>query len=104
MYLSSVLRAPNIQWKSTRLTFGSYQWNRIYLVVNLAHSFYIATIVHPWFDNGSEYKNIFNEMCNHDRLTKKPSTPYYPQSNGIIERVHQVLNDSLRTFELEERE
>ena len=37
-------------------------------------------------------------------ITKKPTTHYNPQSNGIVERVHAVLNDILRTFELEERE
>ena len=37
-------------------------------------------------------------------LKKKPSTNYNPQSNGIVERVHQVLNDALRTFELDELE
>ena len=31
-------------------------------------------------------------------------TPYNPQANGTIERVHQVLNNCLRTFELEEQE
>jgi hypothetical protein len=56
------------------------------------------------FDNGSEYKSVFDEMCLNYGLDKKPSTPYNPQSNGIIERVHQVLNDALRTFELENRE
>jgi hypothetical protein len=37
-------------------------------------------------------------------MKKKRSLEYNPQSNGIIERVHQVLGDMLRTFQLEERE
>jgi hypothetical protein len=32
------------------------------------------------------------------------TTAYNPQANGIIERVHLVLGDALRTFELQERE
>ena len=56
------------------------------------------------FDNGSEYKQVFKEMCKNYDMKMKPSTTYNPQSNGIIERVHQVLNDCLRTFELEEEE
>ena len=32
------------------------------------------------------------------------STSYNLQSNGIIERVHQVLGNALRTYELEEKE
>jgi hypothetical protein len=35
---------------------------------------------------------------------KKNSTPFNPQSNGIIERVHLTLNDSLRTAEIDGRE
>ena len=34
----------------------------------------------------------------------QPSTDYNPQSNAIIERIHQVLGNQLRSFELEERE
>jgi hypothetical protein len=48
--------------------------------------------------------SIFVETIKNYGLTKARTTPYNPQSNGIIERVHQVLNDALRTFELEERE
>jgi transposase InsO family protein len=32
------------------------------------------------------------------------TTAYNPQANGIIERVHLVLADALRTYELQERE
>ena len=32
------------------------------------------------------------------------STEYNPQSNGILERVHQVLGNALRNFEIEKRE
>jgi transposase InsO family protein len=56
------------------------------------------------FDNGNEYKATFKELCNNMGLKPKRSTEYNPQSNGIVERVHQVLADMLRTFELEKRE
>ena len=56
------------------------------------------------FDNGSEYKAEFKELCNNLGITTKISSAYNPQSNGIVERVHQVLNDSLRTFELENKD
>jgi len=55
-------------------------------------------------DGGSEFKKFFDEMITNYGLTPAQSTPYNPQSNGIIERVHQVLADALRTFELEERD
>ena len=56
------------------------------------------------YDNGSEFKALFKEMCDNYGLTSKPTTTYNPQSNGVIERVHLVLGDSLRTFELEKQE
>jgi hypothetical protein len=37
-------------------------------------------------------------------MKKRVTTAYNPQANGIIERVHLVLANALRTFELQERE
>jgi hypothetical protein len=37
------------------------------------------------FDNGGEYKNVFEELVNKYGIKKKNSTPFNPQSNGIIE-------------------
>jgi hypothetical protein len=56
------------------------------------------------FDNGGEYKNVFEKLVNNYGIKKKNSTPFNPQSNGIIERVHLTLNDSLRTVEIDGRE
>ena len=56
------------------------------------------------FDNGGENKGLFAEMVDNYGMDRKPTTSHNPQSNGIIERVHSVLNDMLRTFELEEME
>jgi hypothetical protein len=56
------------------------------------------------FDNGGEYKNVFEELVNNYGIKKKNSTPFNPQSNGIIERVLLTLNDSLRTAEIDGRE
>jgi len=55
-------------------------------------------------DGGSEFKKYFKQMITNYGLKPAQSTPYNPQSNGIIERVHQVLGDALRTFELEEQD
>jgi hypothetical protein len=56
------------------------------------------------FDNGGENKGMFSQMMKNCGLKNKPTTSYNPQSNGVVERVHAVLNDMLRTYELEERE
>jgi transposase InsO family protein len=55
------------------------------------------------FDNGGEYKNVFEELVNNYGIKKKNRRPFNPQSNGIIERVHLTLNDSLRTAEIDGR-
>ena len=56
------------------------------------------------FDNGGEFKSVFSELTENMNLKKKPTTDYNPQSPAIIERVHQILGNQLRTFELEEYE
>jgi transposase InsO family protein len=56
------------------------------------------------FDNGTEFKSVFEEMCENYSMAKKPTTTYNPRSNGIIERIHQVLRDSVATFELSKQE
>jgi hypothetical protein len=56
------------------------------------------------FDNGGEYKNVLLELVNNYGIKKNNSIPFNPQSNGIIERVHLTLNDSLRTAETGGRE
>lgn len=56
------------------------------------------------FDNGKEFKWLFAELCKNFGITQKPTTDYNPQANAILERVHQVLGNSLRTFELEKQE
>jgi hypothetical protein len=56
------------------------------------------------FYNGGEYKNVFEELVNNYGIKKKNSTPFNPESNGIIERAHLALNDSLRTAEIDGRE
>jgi hypothetical protein len=56
------------------------------------------------FDNRGEYKNVSEELVNNYGIKKKNSTPFNPQFNGIIDRVHLTLNDSLRTAEVDGRE
>ena len=52
-------------------------------------------------DNGKEFQGVFTELCDNMGLKKKTSHPWNPQSNSILERIHQVLGDGLQTFDLE---
>ena len=43
-------------------------------------------------DQGKEFcNNILKEMCYYLNIKKVRTTPYHPQSNGAVERVHQTL-------------
>jgi hypothetical protein len=56
------------------------------------------------FDNGSGFKCVFKKMCDNLGIKCRLTTSYNPQGNSIIERIHHVLGNMLRAFELEERE
>ena len=55
-------------------------------------------------DGGSEFKKQFKETVKNYGLKVKKTTPYNPQGNSVIERIHQVIGDSLRAYELQEQE
>ena len=56
------------------------------------------------YDNGNEFKWLFDQLATNFGLKKKNTTDYNPQSNAIIERAHQVLGNCLRTFQLDEQD
>ncbi len=65
---------------------------------------------YPWptqvtFDRGSEFMgNEFRNMLSNDYgIKKKPITVRNPQANAIVERIHQVIANMIRTFQLEEQ-
>jgi transposase InsO family protein len=55
------------------------------------------------FDYGSEFKSVFKEMCDSLGIKCSPTTSYNPQGNSVVERIHQVMGNMLRAFELEDR-
>jgi transposase InsO family protein len=54
------------------------------------------------FANGGEFKREFKQMCENYGIKAKPTTSHNPQANAIIERVHKVVNNMLRSFDLEQ--
>ena len=52
------------------------------------------------FDNGSKLKKNFIRLLKDFGVKPKPTTIKNPQSNAIVERVHQVVGDMLRTHNL----
>ena len=53
------------------------------------------------FDRGTEFMAEFAKMCHNDYvLNRKPITTRKPQSNAIIERIHQNIGNIIRTFDV----
>ncbi len=56
---------------------------------------------HLIYNNGSKFKLHFEYLCESYGIKRKLTTVKNPQVNGILERVHQVLGQMLRTAELD---
>ena len=53
------------------------------------------------YDNGSEFKLHFEHLCDSYGIKRKPTTVNNPQVNAVLEQVHQVLGQMLRTAEID---
>ena len=56
------------------------------------------------YDNGSEFKLFFENLCESFSLKHKPTTIKNPQANAILERIHQVVTNMMRTSSLDMQE
>ena len=53
------------------------------------------------FDRDTEFMADFAKMCHNDYdLKSKPITTRNPQSNAIIEHIHQTIGNIIRTFDV----
>ena len=52
-------------------------------------------------DNGNEFKYQFKHLVQGFGIKYRLTTVKNPQANGIIEQVHDVLNDTIRTQDLD---
>ena len=85
-----------------------YPDKRSITIANLVEQAWLSR--YPWptlitYDQGSEFiGHQFKNMMEDDYGVKtKPITVRNPQANAIIERIHQVLGNLIRTFDNEER-
>eukprot|EP00804_Cyclotella_cryptica_P005470 CCRYP_002993-RA/>CCRYP_002993-RA protein AED:0.21 eAED:0.21 QI:0/0/0/1/0/0/2/0/293 len=53
------------------------------------------------YENGSEFKLLFETLCDSYGLKRKPTSVRNPQANAILERVHQTIMAMLRTADLD---
>eukprot|EP00957_Ditylum_brightwellii_P030377 2300910-Ditylum_brightwellii.AAC.1 len=56
------------------------------------------------YDNGSEFKLHFESLCDDYGIKRKPTTIKNPQANAILERIHGVLGNMIRTANLDKSE
>jgi hypothetical protein len=52
------------------------------------------------YNNGSEFKLHFQSLCNTYGIKRKPTSVKNPQANALLECIHTVLGNMLRTSEL----
>ena len=55
------------------------------------------------FDNGTEFSTKFTKLLESYSILARPSTVKNPQTNSIVERVHQVIGDAIRSMNLPSR-
>jgi hypothetical protein len=51
-------------------------------------------------DNGSKFKLHFHALCDSYSIKRKPTSVKNPQANAILERIHAVVMNMLRTAEI----
>ena len=53
------------------------------------------------FDRGTKFMAEFSKMCHNEYgLKRKPITTRNPQSNAMIEHIHQTIGNIIRTFDV----
>ncbi len=73
-------------------------------ISNLVYEPWFSRYPHCWYiiyNNGSEFKLHFQSLCNTYEIKRKPTSVKNPQANAILERIHAVLRNILRTSELD---
>ena len=89
------------------IEINQYEDKKSISIANIAEQEWLCR--YPWptqvtFDRGSEFMGEdFRKMLREEYgIKRKPITTRNPQANAIVERVHQVIGNMIRTFELEE--
>ena len=88
-------------------SFSECIGQRSITVANIAEQEWFCR--YPWptqvtFDRGSEFigKDFQKTIKEDSEIKAKPITVRSPQANAIVERIHQVIGNIIRTFELED--
>ena len=49
-------------------------------------------------DRGGEYESPFVDVCAQHRIIHETTTPYSPQSNGVVERKNHTLKEMMNAM------
>ena len=73
------------------------------MVSNFVSRFGVPSIIHS--DQGREFESrLFEEVCQLLGIEKTRTTPYHPQSDGLVERFNRTLQQMLSAFVNKERD
>ena len=73
-------------------------------IIKLFDQYWLRTYPRPReviFDNGSEFKMHFMALLKDFDIKPKPTTVENPQRNSPVERIHQVVQNMIKTKELD---
>eukprot|EP00957_Ditylum_brightwellii_P039898 3020680-Ditylum_brightwellii.AAC.1 len=76
-------------------------------ISQLFNNNWLSCYPHPQYvtyNNGSDFKLNFKSLYNQYGLERKPTFKKNPQANVILERIHQVVANMLRSFDLDNQE
>ncbi|CAG2249606.1 unnamed protein product [Mytilus edulis] len=67
------------------------------IVTEIICRFGVPTLIHS--DQGRQFESeLFSEMCNLLQISKTRTTPYHPQSDGMVERFNSTLVKMLSAY------
>ena len=73
------------------------------VVSNFVSRFGVPSVIHS--DQGREFESrLFEEVCQLLGFEKTRTTPYHPQSDGLVERFNRTLQQMLSAFANKERD
>ena len=73
------------------------------MVSNFVSRFGVPYVIH--LDQGREFESrLFEEVCLLLGIEKTRTTPYHPQSDGLVERFNRTLQQMLSAFVNKERD
>ncbi|MCO5557653.1 hypothetical protein L7F22_011221 [Adiantum nelumboides] len=70
---------------------------KLYILVAIDYMTRFGTPLEIVFDNGPGFrKSLLTEVCEELHIVHRHSTPYYPQSNGLVEKANGVIVGIIR--------